>query len=244
MSRPNGIRPTRSGRPAGCKTSSRRAACRTRSWPRRASTPGRCRGGPGGPCRLSAGSAAFATSRVRPRRRVEVERGAPGSMGDPSLAPGLCPARALRPVVRSADALVASPRGGGARARFSGNPDHPEPHRPAGGSQRRGGPFGAGNRRWRLLAGRSRTSPGKISGLGQPGRPWTVESNRAGRAGTPSRFLASNAACSPATSRSTAWVADFRYHLRWLQDDRRGLKARAEQAALFYDNAIRIYRLE
>jgi predicted TIM-barrel fold metal-dependent hydrolase len=94
--------------------------------------------------------------------------------GRPGVAPGLRAARTVRSVLRPADVLVA-PRGGdAARARLSQDPDHPEPRRTAGGPER------TGLAGWRQAMGTLAAEPNvavKISGLGQPGQPWTVEAN-------------------------------------------------------------------
>ncbi len=82
----------------------------------------------------------------------------------------------------------------------------------------------------------------KISGLGQPGRPWTVESNRPIVLDTIAIFgiercmFASNF---PVDS----LVADFDTIFDGFRTIVAGLGA-AEQAALFHDNAVRFYRLD
>jgi len=82
----------------------------------------------------------------------------------------------------------------------------------------------------------------KISGLGQPGRPWTVERNRRVVLETIEIFGVER--CMFASNFPVdGLVADFDTIFDGFKTIVAGLSA-AEQAALFHDNAVRFYRLE
>jgi predicted TIM-barrel fold metal-dependent hydrolase len=93
----------------------------------------------------------------------------------------------------------------------------------------------------RLLAGEPNVAC-KVSGLGQPGRPWTVESNRPVVLETIDVFGVER--CMFASNFPVdRLVADFDTIFGGFKTIVADLSA-AEQAALFHDNAVRIYRLE
>ena len=186
-----------------------------------------------------AGHAAFAQVRgIRHKPRAaeapdRVERGAPGSMGDPQVAARLCAARPPRPLVRPADALVASRRGGGARARFPGHADHPEPHRPAVGSQRARA-CGLAARRCACLPN-SRTSPARSRASGSPAGPG--RSRATGRVVLDTIEIFGVDRCMFASNFPVdSLVADFDTIFDGFKTIVAGFSA-AEQAALFHDNA-------
>jgi predicted TIM-barrel fold metal-dependent hydrolase len=93
----------------------------------------------------------------------------------------------------------------------------------------------------RLLAGEPNVAC-KVSGLGQPGRPWTVESNRPVVLETIDVFGVER--CMFASNFPVdRLVADFDTIFGGFKTIVADLSA-AEQAALFHDNAVGIYRLE
>jgi predicted TIM-barrel fold metal-dependent hydrolase len=97
------------------------------------------------------------------------------------------------------------------------------------------------HRAMRVLAGEPNVAC-KISGLGQPGRPWTVESNRRVVLETIEIFGVDR--CMFASNFPVdRLVADFDTIFDGFKTIVAGLCA-AEQAALFHDNAVRFYRLE
>ena len=166
----------------------------------------RHRPGAGGACRskLTRGVRNFPVAAARPS---EAKRGATRLDGRSEMAARLCAAGKTRLLVRPADAVVASRCAGRARARFSQHANHHRAHRPAGRPQR-GGPRrlarGAGS--WRR---RSRMSRSRFPGSG--GRACRGRLRPTARSSaTRSTSSGPSAACSPATSRSTAWPARSR----------------------------------
>ena len=221
MSRPNGTRPTRSARPAGCKDhrGERLSACDRGPG---ASRSGRRRGGARGPCRLPAGARHPPQATRRRHRPIGWSAALRARWAIRHWRRGYALLGAPRPVVRSADALVASRRGGGARARFPGHADHPEPHRPALGSQR-GGARGLA----RGDAHARRRAQRRVQDLG-PGtaRPAVDgREQRHGRAGY-HRDLRRRALHVREQLPGRQPGRRFRHDLRWLQGDRRGARAR------------------
>ena len=87
--------------------------------------------------RAARSCAASATSRAR-RPRPARRGGASPARWTIRAGARLRAAAAARPLLRPADAVVASRRRRRARARLSGDARHPQSHRPAGGPQRRG----------------------------------------------------------------------------------------------------------
>ena len=82
----------------------------------------------------------------------------------------------------------------------------------------------------------------KISGIGTPGRPWTVAANRAIVGDAIAIFGA--ARCLFASNFPVdGLIADYRTIFAGFREITAGLPA-AEIAGLFHDNAVRIYRLD
>ena len=138
----HGVRRDRMGsraiRSARCATSRRCAAsiglptvAVAQAWLDRADDAAQCSSGR----RRSRSCAACATSRAPTASPSDA---APGGMTDATWRAGYRAAAPQRPALRPADAVVASARGGAARARLPRHADHPQPHRAAGRSQRRG----------------------------------------------------------------------------------------------------------
>ena len=67
--------------------------------------------------------------RHKPRANPSPDDAAPGGTTDAKWRAGYAAARAQRPALRPADAVVAPRRSRAARRRLSGHDDHPEPHR-------------------------------------------------------------------------------------------------------------------
>ena len=159
--------------------------------------------------------------------------------GRSRLARRLRPAGAQRPVLRSADAVVASRRGGRTGARRARHADHRQPYRPALRSQPRGaGGLAAGAGDWRRRSPTSRSRSPALAGPASPGRkPATGRSSA-----TRSRSSASSGRCSPAISPSTGWSAisirSFRVSSQPTAD-----RSEDDRRKLFHDNAARFYRL-
>ena len=170
---------------------------------------------------------------------ADVRAGAPGSMGDPAWRRGYA---LLERYGLSFD--LQTPwwhlgRSGGARARLSEHTDHPEPHRSAGGPHARGS--------CRLAqrnadAGRRPNVAVKISGLGQPGQPWTVAANGPIVRDTIAIFgvercmFASNFPVDGLCADFDTIFSGFKTIVADL--------SHAEQTSLFCANALRFYRLD
>ena len=168
-----------------------------------------------------------------------VEVGAPGSMGDPAWRRGYA---LLERYGLSFDLqtpwwhLAEAAR---ARARLPEDADHPEPYRTAGRPQRRGL---AG---WRAAMETLAAEPNvavKISGLGQPGQPWTVAANGPIVRDTIAIFgvercmFASNFPVDSLCADFDTIFAGFKTIVADM--------TRAQQLTLFHDNALRFYRLD
>ena len=96
-------------------------------------------------------------------------------------------------------------------------------------------------RAMRMLAGPPNVAV-KISGLGEPGKPWTVQSNRdivrttIDLFGVPRCMFASNFPVDSLCASFATIFGGFREIARDFSS--------AEQRALFHDNAVRIYAME
>ena len=156
-----------------------------------------------------------------------------------ALARRLCAARAPRPVLRPAGAVVAHGRGRRARARLSAHADHRQSHGAAGRPQRRSA---------RRLAQRARDGRRAAERHAEdlrardPARTLERRSAMPRSCATRSASSARTAACSQAIFRSTAWSAAS---TRSSPASRRSSPTcrRIEQRMLFHDNAVRMYRL-
>ena len=123
---------------------------------------------------------------------------------------------------------------------FPERADRPQPHRPAGRPQPRGH-RGLACRDARARAATA-TSWSKISGLGQPGTPWTAEANRGIVFATIDLFGVER--CMFASNFPVdGLVATFDQIYRGFAEIVRGFSA-DERAALFAGNARRIYDIQ
>ena len=205
-SRPNGTRPIR---PARWTTSQRSCAQR---WPadrRRRAGLARSRRLPPRCSRAHAARAFVRSVRHKPRANPRAERRFARRHDRRDMARWLRAARAARPALRPADAVVAP---GAKPLRLAA--DFPDTQIILNHT---GLPADRSRRRPRRLARRAMTQLAacpnvavKISGLGQPGAAWTAAANREHRADHHRSLRRRSAACSPATSPSIACAATSR----------------------------------